>query len=153
MAAVWASRVNRSRMSDWKASSGGRTLMATRRWSRSSRALSGMAQSNGAEYLHVFQPNQYLEGSKPLTEKERDEFYRPDVSFGPAFRATYPCFESELTKLAADEWLLDESMLFERETETVYSDWCCHFNEYGLRKLATSVAREIVAGSKHARAR
>ena len=38
LAAVWASRVKRSRMSDWKASSGGSTLMATRRWSRSSRA-------------------------------------------------------------------------------------------------------------------
>ena len=37
-AAVCASRVNRSRMSCWKASSGGSTLIATRRWSRSSRA-------------------------------------------------------------------------------------------------------------------
>jgi hypothetical protein len=118
-------------------------------WSRSSQALDRMAEGSGARYLHVFQPNQYLEGSKPLTQKERAEFYRPDTAFGPAYRATYPCFRREMDALSANgEWLLDASMLFERETETVYSDWCCHFNEYGLRRLAAAIAGEIVAKSK-----
>jgi len=35
-----------------------------------------------------------------------------------------------------------------REEETVFSDWCCHFNEYGLRRLAAKVAGELVTGSK-----
>jgi hypothetical protein len=118
-------------------------------WRRSSTAIGQLARGNGTDYLHVFQPNQYLDGSKPLTERERREFYRPDVVFGPAFRAAYPCFRSEMGEMTArGEWFVDASMTFADEAETVYSDWCCHFNEYGLRRLAAKVAGEIVARSK-----
>jgi len=38
-------------------------------------------------------------------------------------------------------------MVFENESRTVYSDWCCHLDEHGLKLLARFIAREIVAGS------
>ena len=116
-------------------------------WKRSSILLSQLAVSNDAAYLHVFQPNQYLEGSKPLSRQERDKFYFPDNGFGPVYRAAYPYFRQQMNALVeAGEWFADASMMFEDEQQTVYSDLCCHFNEHGLRLLAEYIAREIATG-------
>lgn len=116
-------------------------------WRRSSVLLSQLAESNNAAYLHVFQPNQYLEGSKPLSRQEYEKFYVPNDGFGPVYRAAYPYFSQQMKELTeAGEWFADASMIFKDEQQTVYSDWCCHFNEHGLRLLAKYIAGEIVTG-------
>lgn len=117
-------------------------------WRRSSTLLFQLANSNNAQYVHFFQPNQYLEGSKQLTREERDRFYIPNKGFGAAYRAAYPYFRSEIDALSTThDWFVDASMIFVNEKETVYSDWCCHFNERGLLQLADFIAGEIVARS------
>lgn len=118
-------------------------------WQRSSTLLSQLAKNNDAEYLHLFQPNQYLDGSKKLTEEEREKYYVPDDFFGPVYRAAYPHFRQQMDELLmADEWFVDASMVFKDEEQTVYSDGCCHFNERGLALLAEFVANEIVVRSE-----
>ncbi|MDA9982417.1 hypothetical protein N9H39_06710 [Gammaproteobacteria bacterium] len=115
-------------------------------WKRSSILLSQLAENNGAEYLHVFQPNQYLDGSKVLTEQERDKFYVPEDGFGPVYRAAYVYFHQQMSELVdAGEWFSNASMVFKHENQTVYSDVCCHFNVLGLRLLADFIAEEVVA--------
>lgn len=117
-------------------------------WARSSKFLSQLAVSNDAEYLHIFQPNQYLEGSKSLTEKELEKFYIPDAGFGPVYRATYPYFHQQMIELVkSGEWFVDASMVFKEEKQTVYSDMCCHLNTLGRRILAAFIAGEVVARS------
>jgi hypothetical protein len=118
-------------------------------WKRSSVLLSRLAKSNGAEYLHVFQPNQYLEGSKSLTEQEREKFYVPDIGFGPIYRDAYPYFRQRMDELVeTGVWFADASMVFKDEKRTVYSDRCCHFNERGLRLLAGFIAEDVVVESR-----
>jgi hypothetical protein len=34
--------------------------------------MARLAEANGARYLHFLQPNQYLEGSKPISDEERE---------------------------------------------------------------------------------
>lgn len=121
-------------------------------WKRSSVLLSQLTASNDSAYLHVFQPNQYLEGSKPLSSQEREKYYVPDNGFGPVYRAAYPHFQQQMKELAAaGVWFADASMIFKNEQQTVYSDWCCHFNEQGLRQLAEYIAREIATGFERLR--
>jgi hypothetical protein len=52
-------------------------------WRHSSMLMDQLSRANGAEYLHVFQPNQYRPGSKPLSEEVRSKHYVPDDGFGP----------------------------------------------------------------------
>jgi hypothetical protein len=114
-------------------------------WRRSSVALGAAAAATETEYLHVFQPNQYLEGSKVLTAEEQSKFYLPQGEFGVHYRGAYPFFVDEMPRLAEfGVHFVNASMLFKDEQRTVYVDACCHFNEYGIRALADFVAREVV---------
>jgi hypothetical protein len=114
-------------------------------WRRSSVALGAFAAATDTQYLHIFQPNQYLEGSKILTEEERANFYLPQGEFGVHYRGAYPYFRNEMQELTeSGVRLVDASMLFEEELRTVYVDACCHFNEHGTRLLADFVAQEVM---------
>lgn len=121
-------------------------------WARSSRLLSQLARGNSAEYLHVFQPNQYLEGSKPLSKTERERYYIPNAGFGPVYRAAYPYFQPLMKGLRESGWFVDASMVFREEERTVYSDICCHLNELGRGLLAAFIAEEVAARSDALRA-
>ncbi len=124
-------------------------LYLAKLWRRSATMLFSLAEANKAEYLHFFQPNQYLEGSKRLTEQERDKFYLPDEYFGVFYRAAYPYFRQQMHALfESGAWFVDASMVFRDEEETVYIDACCHFNEYGLRILAEFIAKAIAGRSE-----
>ena len=118
-------------------------------WRRSSVLMSQLSKANGAEYLHVFQPNQYLEGSKPLSEEERARYYAPDAGFGPPYRATYPYFSQEMERLREEGvWFVDASTVFKEEERTVYVDVCCHFNKLGLTTLTRFIADQVVSHSR-----
>ena len=121
-------------------------------WRRSSISLAHVAAGANTAYLHVFQPNQYLEGSKPLTAEETARHYIPEGGFGVHYRGAYPAFHAEMDRLRdARVWFVDASMLFADESRTVYVDACCHFNEYGVRALADYIA-EVAAKSVEGRA-
>jgi hypothetical protein len=119
-------------------------------WQRSSTMLSKLAEANNTAYLHVFQPNQYLEGSKELTELELEKFYYHDGLFGTSYRSSYPYFREQMdVLLAKGEWFADASMIFKEVKDTVYLDSCCHFNTHGLRLLSQFIADQIVSGLDH----
>ena len=40
-------------------------------WSRSSLQMAHLSKANGIRYFHFLQPNQYVEGSKPMGSEER----------------------------------------------------------------------------------
>src|SRR5207342_387933 len=40
-------------------------------WKRSSQQMKALCDAVGARYYHFLQPNQYVEGSKPMGEEER----------------------------------------------------------------------------------
>ena len=116
-------------------------------WLNSSKQLALAVEANGGQYIQVFQPNQYLEGSKPLSELEKNKFYLPDEAFGKIYGEALPSFKTVIKELQLNSWFVDSSMIYQNELATVYSDICCHFNDYGLELLADFIAAQVIRGN------
>ena len=114
-------------------------------WYRSSVALATLAARSGAEYYHMLQPNQYVPGSKPLTEEELEVAWSRDDWREKNYRATYPLlvrFGDDLKKQGIG--FFDLTRIFADNHETLYRDDCCHFNERGYELLADAMLRRVL---------
>lgn len=112
-------------------------------WINSSDFMNRIAQSRGAIYVHVLQPNQYFAG-KPLSTREKETAWLPDSSYAKAVRLNYPKLLDHSTELAARGVdFLDATRLFDHTTAPVYADTCCHYNELGNRMLANEIVAHI----------
>jgi len=112
-------------------------------WKTCSLQMDALCKQRGVAYYHFLQPNQYLPNSKPLSDDEKERFINNFVFKDPA-TAGYPMLVKlgqELQESGVD--FFDLTLLFHEETETVYVDDCCHFNELGQTRLAQQIA-EIV---------
>lgn len=117
---------------------------AVKLWYRSSVLLAGSAKMNGAEYYHFLQPNQYLPGSKPLTEQEMVQAYIPDHWWEDNYVKILPLlvrYGYELKKQGIRYF--DLTGIFRDNHETLYSDKCCHLNARGNALLAAYILRYI----------
>lgn len=113
-------------------------------WARSSLEMAILCRGMGITYYHFLQPNQYLPGSKTLTEEELKDDYDPDVADTGRVATAYPLLIARGRDLAAQGVnFVDLTMLFKEERRTVYSDTCCHLNALGNTLLATEIARAI----------
>jgi len=113
-------------------------------WAASSRMLHAALRERGIPYVHVLQPNQYVEGSKPLTEHERATAYAPDYDWSRHARQGYPYLIRAGQALAAEgEPYYDLTMVFAGVNEDLYIDVCCHFNPRGNEILARAIAPAI----------
>ncbi|HUQ69121.1 MAG TPA: hypothetical protein VM165_06350 [Planctomycetaceae bacterium] len=113
-------------------------------WEHSSRQLHHLCAGNGIGYLHVLQPNQYHAGSKPLTAQERKDFFAEDERFAQAIRNAYPAAIERGAALRREGIaFVDLTPLFAAETDTIYTDFCCHYNQQGNDLFATAVARAL----------
>ncbi|MCB2220134.1 MAG: hypothetical protein KQI35_07035 [Bacteroidetes bacterium] len=115
-------------------------------WAQSSQQIAALSQTGNFQYFHFLQPNQYDEGSKPLTPEELEVAYEQGpFSYKDAARQGYPMLRTEGQKLQESGInFTDLSLLFKNETRTVYSDKCCHFNQLGYNSLADQIARKIL---------
>jgi len=123
-------------------------------WQSASLMMNAIAQQAGTAYLHVVQPNQYLEGSKPLSAKERAVAWRPNLPAARAVRAGYPVLRGrvpELAKRGVD--IVDLTQVFDATSETVYIDQCCHVNSRGNRIIFDNLLPAIVRLAKEPRTR
>lgn len=114
-------------------------------WYRGSILLAALAAKHDALYLHFLQPNQYVEGSKPLSEDELS-YYFPSTFVAGSVRHFYPLlvrYGEELQEQGIK--FFDLSQMFVDHPETLYWDRCCHLNERGYRLMAAAMARRIVA--------
>ncbi len=122
-------------------------------WKRGSMLMCQLCQANGARYFHFLQPNQYVEGSKPLSSRERREAIDFDHKYGASVLAGYPFLSQEAATLAL-QWpgFHDLTRVFEDHTETLYKDTCCHLNDKGYRLIARIVADAVRRETTVARA-
>lgn len=114
-------------------------------WERSSRQLDRLCQANDMRYLHVLQPNQYLEGSKPMSDAERKIAITAEHKYRPGVIDGYPRLKSmgrELVTTGVD--FLDLTMLFANTPQPIYIDDCCHYNQQGNRMLADAIADRLL---------
>jgi hypothetical protein len=117
-------------------------------WKRTSIQLDRVCRANGISYYHFLQPNQYVEGSKPMGEKERAVAYKPDQPYSIGVRRGYPLLQhagAELSKTGVH--FRDLTMLFAAHEEPLYLDDCCHYNQLGCNLVARTIGEAIVENS------
>lgn len=117
----------------------------TNLWKNSSWQLHHLCQGRGIPYVHCLQPNQYHLNSKPLSPRELKEYYCPDEGHAQAVTRAYPLLISAGSDLVSRGVAFhDLTQLFQDQTETIYSDYFCHYNAAGTRMLAEAVADRVV---------
>jgi hypothetical protein len=116
-------------------------------WRDASLQMDRLTRGNGGRYLHFLQPNQYLEGSKPLGAAERDSAVDDRSPYPELVREGYPLLQAAGRELvAAGVDFHDLTGLFAGVEEPLYRDTCCHVNTTGSEMVATAVADAILAG-------
>jgi hypothetical protein len=114
-------------------------------WIRSSVLLDQLARENGMEYYHFLQPNQYVQGSKVLSEEEKRSAYLEKVKISQSALIGYPILIEQGKKLLEKNIkFFDATMVFAKERETVYIDICCHYNDLGKELLGAYMMDKIV---------
>lgn len=115
-------------------------------WARTSRLLDHLVRGQGGEYHHVLQPNQYLEGSKRLTDEEMETAYEADDGQAKIAAAAYPLLRKKGEALSAAGLLFhDATQIYNGLDDTIYSDICCHVNDKGNDILARFVVDRVLA--------
>jgi len=115
-------------------------------WHTCSLQMHRLCEANRIRYYHFLQPNQYVEGSKPMRCEERarafdeDHFYRPSVIQG------YPWLRRHGAQLAAEGVRFsDLTMIFSGIERPIYVDDCCHVDRFGYRMIADEFGRIVRA--------
>lgn len=113
-------------------------------WRRSSLLLHQACSANGIEYYHFLQPNQYVVGSKPLSQEEERVAISSEVSYGSFVPDAYPLLQSAGVELTgAGVRFHDLTLVYQEHPESIYVDQCCHVNRLGNQILAEAVAAAV----------
>ncbi len=113
-------------------------------WVNSSLAIHALAEGRGAKYYHYLQPNQYIKGSKPLSEIEKNEFVLDGGSYGNIYRNSRDILVEKAKQLPLEGVnYYDLTYIFKDNPNTLYVDNCCHLNSEGYRLVATEIVRLI----------
>jgi len=114
-------------------------------WKESSLQLGRLAQANGALYFHFLQPNQYVQGSKPMGSAERRRSYDPSQPYRRGVERGYPLLREAGAELERDGVeFSDLTMLFANNAAPIYIDTCCHMNDDGIRAVVDEIAASIL---------
>jgi hypothetical protein len=110
-------------------------------WARSSEMLDAICKENGITYVHILQPNQYVEDSKTLTQQERAHAYLPDSPRAGIARTGYRKLSEKGRVLKANGVPFhDLTGIFKDYEGTIYVDNCCHMNRTGNRIMGREIA-------------
>jgi hypothetical protein len=114
-------------------------------WARSSEQMRFLADSNNIKYYHFLQPNQYVPGSKPLTEEELLKAFGEKSQYKVIVEDGYSALQQEGVRLKQmGENFYDLSYIFKDNHETLYLDECCHFNRTGLGIMAERIGDVLI---------
>lgn len=113
-------------------------------WKRCSSQMKNLCDANGAKYYHFLQPNQYVEGSKPMTEEERRQAVNKESRFAEGAVKGYPFLVKAGNRLqGAGVNFSDLTMIFSEHRELLYIDDCCHTNREGCDIVAERIYETI----------
>ncbi len=109
-------------------------------WAVSSRLLGDLAKGGRFAYVHVLQPNQYVPGSKPLSEREKEIAISTTPGVAETTARGYELLAGRIPELRrAGVDFLDATKVFQNVREDLYFDTCCHFNKQGNDILLDAV--------------
>jgi hypothetical protein len=113
-------------------------------WKRSSFELAKICEGLGIEYYDFLQPNQYVAGSKPMSDLERSAIIESNYPAREAIETGYPMLIAAGRDLAAQGVRFhDLTQIFAHETRPTYRDNCCHLSPTGNEILAVEMAKAI----------
>lgn len=113
-------------------------------WARCSEQMHDLCKAKGIAYLHVLQPNQYVDNSKPLSDYEKENCFAGGQPMAETARSVFPKMVEEGKRLGERGIAFsDQTMVFRDITETLYVDPWCHFNQQGNDLLADAVFEQI----------
>ena len=116
-------------------------------WYRSSLQIHHLCRGQGIEYHHFLQPNQYLEGAKPVTAEQAAGTWLPDHPYRPAVEQAYPRLIDLGQELKHQGVAFtDLTAIFAGRDELLYSDSCCHLNFLGNTLLQRAIAHRLGDG-------
>lgn len=113
-------------------------------WEESSFQMNAIAKAKGIRYFHFLQPNQYVEGSKPMDAQERRVAIKEDHPYGVSVRKGYPVLRAlgmELTKRGVT--FVDLTNIYANNRDVLYRDNCCHVNTAGQRIIVDAMVKTI----------
>ncbi len=116
-------------------------------WAESSYGMQAIAAARGFRYFHFLQPNQYLEGTKPMQAEERRIAIKEDHPYASAVRRSYPVLRrtgQQLRERGVN--FVDLTGVYATVREPLYVDNCCHVNPEGRRLVITAIAKAVAAG-------
>jgi hypothetical protein len=113
-------------------------------WEESSFQMNAIANAKGIHYFHFLQPNQYVEGSKPMDADERRVAIKEDHPYRSSVRKGYPVL-SELGKdlVRRGVTFVDLTNVFANTRDVLYRDNCCHVNTVGQRIVVDAMVKTI----------
>lgn len=113
-------------------------------WTQSARQMDRISKANGAHYIEILHPNQYIQNSKPFSKEELMYFVKSGHPYAKPASYIYPKIIKEAQKLH-DEGIniVDSTKLFINHPETLYLDDCCHYNKKGYGLLHQEIVRHI----------
>jgi len=113
-------------------------------WEESSFQMNALARAKGIRYFHFLQPNQYIEGSKPMGDEERRVAIRADHPYAKSVRQGYPVLRElgkDLVRRGVN--FVDLTNIYANTRDPLYRDNCCHVNTAGQRLVIDTVVKTI----------
>ena len=106
--------------------------------------MNAVARAKGIRYFHFLQPNQYVDGSKPMGDEERRGAIKEDHPYRLSVRKGYPV----LTDLGKDlirrgVTFVDLTNIYANNRDVLYRDNCCHVNTAGQRIIVDAMVKTI----------
>lgn len=124
-----------------------------RLWAESSLLMHQTLKARGVPYFHFLQPNQYVEGSKPMGADELRLAVLPKHPYRGHVERGYPQLLAAGRKLAeAGVQFHDLTRLFADHPEPLYEDSCCHYNQRGNDLLGVAVGEIVIRARSSAAA-
>ena len=117
---------------------------SVRLWKSSSLMISQICKVNDIEYFHFLQPNQYVPGSKSLTNNEKKIAFNPSHPWGTIIAEKYQDLRVAGNSLRDfGVKFSDSSFIFKDVKEDIYVDDCCHFGLRGNEILSEVISQQI----------
>jgi len=115
-------------------------------WANCSVLMNRLCRSGGMRYYHFLQPNQYVSGSKPMGDAEKQIAILEGHPYTKGVQAGYPLLIRKGESLKTlGVWYHDLTKIFAEHPGTIYVDNCCHYNQAGYEIMAEAVARAILS--------
>lgn len=113
-------------------------------WANSSHLIHAIAEANDVKYLHFLQPNQYVEGSKPVMSAAEKKIAFMKGGYGALYKEMYPLIvqKTEWFKERGIEFH-DLSFIYKDVESDIYIDNCCHVNSNGSNLMIKKIVEEI----------